>query len=74
MTQNDDYYSYDLFIAGKLQKGLQYYAEGNKLVINGIPEEAGTIGIELTAEVNLDDEALSLCQETAKRNYELTVK
>jgi len=71
---NDDYYRYDFFISGKLQKGLQYYTEGNKFVINGVPEEAGTIGFELTVEVTLDDEALGLCRETAKRTYELTVK
>ncbi len=71
---NDDYYMYDFFITGKLQKGLQFYTEGNKFVINGVPEEAGTIGFELTVEVTLDDEALGLCRETAKRTYELTVK
>lgn len=71
---NDDYYLYDFFITGKLQKGLQYYTEGNQFVINGVPEEAGTIGFELTVEVTLDDEELGLCTETAKRTYELTVK
>jgi hypothetical protein len=71
---NDDYYMYDFFITGKLQKGLQFYTEGNKFVINGVPEEAGTIGFVLTVEVTLDDEALGLCRETAKRSYELTVK
>jgi hypothetical protein len=71
---NDDYYMYDFFITGKLQKGLQYYTEGNKFVINGVPEEAGIIGFELTVEVTLDDEALGLCTETAMRSYELTVK
>ena len=71
---NDDYYSYDFFIRGELQKGLQYYTEGNELVINGVPEEAGTIGFELTVEVTLDDEALGLCTETTKKTYELIVK
>jgi hypothetical protein len=71
---NDDYYLYDFFIKGNLQKGLQFYTEGNKFVINGVPEEAGTFGFELTVEVTLDDEELGLCTETTKKTYELTVK
>ena len=71
---NDDYYLYDFFITGKLQKGLQFYTEGHELVINGVPEEVGTIGFELTVEVTLDDEELGLCTKKTKKTYELTVK
>lgn len=70
---NDEYYSYEFFITGKLQNGLQFYTEGNKLVINGVPEVVGTISFQLKVEVTLDDEELGLCRETSKRTYELTV-
>ena len=70
----DDYYIYDFIIRGELQKGLRYYTEGNELVINGVPEEAGTIGFELTVEVTVDDEGLGVCTKKTKKTYELIVK
>ena len=70
----DDYYIYDFIVRGELQKGLQYFTEGNELVINGVPEEAGTIGFELTVEVTVDDEGLGVCTKKTKKTYELIVK
>ena len=70
----DDYFIYDFIVRGELQKGLRYYTEGNELVINGIPEEAGTIGFELTVEVTVDDEGLGVCTKKTKKTYELIVK
>jgi hypothetical protein len=70
---NDDYYRYSFYLTGKLQKGLQYYSEGNKFTITGVPEEAGTINFQLTVEVTLDEEELGFCTETGKSAYTLTV-
>jgi len=70
---NDDYYQYRFQVTGNLHQGLQYYAEGNKLVITGVPEETGTVNFQLKVEVTLDDEELGICTETAKSTYELTV-
>ncbi|MDZ7612365.1 MAG: hypothetical protein U5K51_00550 [Flavobacteriaceae bacterium] len=70
---NDDYYQYSFYLDGQLQKGLQFYSEGNKFIITGVPEVAGTVNFQLSVEVTLDEEALGLCTETEKSAYTLTV-
>lgn len=71
-TYDEDYY-YKFYFKGVLQKGLNYYSEGRKFIINGVPEEEGVITFQLSVEVVLEKDDFGTCGESMNYTYTLTV-